>query len=294
MKLLTTIITIASSINVVMSQYMPINTQYMYHSLLVNPAITGSKNALITSFSYRNQWLGSDLGPKTMLLSGHTPLKNDKIALGVQLYKDEVNPITKTGVSTYFSYKIVKENKQLNFGTKLGVYSTKNKDVNLISKGDLVFNEDFQLAFGTGFGMYYKTNTYYLGAALPEIINGPNSTIDAGTWNYTLIAGYDCKVSKDLSVLPNILFRKIEAGNMQPDITLIFRLKKTLDIGILSRLSKTYGLSLDYLIAPQLQIGYSFDYGLGGLNPENSAGNHEINISYELKKIVHSTNTKFF
>ncbi len=294
MKLLTTIITIAASINVVISQYMPINTQYMYHSLLVNPAIAGSENALITSFSYRNHWLRSDLGPKTMLLSGHTPLKNDKIALGAQVYKDEANPTTNTGVSTYFSYRIVKENKQLNFGIKLGVYNTINNDVNLISKGDPVFNEDFHLEFGTGFGMHYKTNTYYLGAALPEIINGPNSTIDARTWNYTLIAGYDCKVSKHFSVLPNVLLRKTGPDNMQPEITLIFRLEKTLDIGILSRLSKTYGLSLDYLITPQLQIGYSFDYGFGGLNPENSVGNHELNISYKLKKIVHSTNTKFF
>lgn len=277
-------------------QHMPINTQYMYHGLMINPAIAGSRNDLMTSFSYRNQWMGSEFTPKTFLLSAHSPLKNEKIAIGLQVYGDNAGVFKRNGVSGYAAYRIIGEKSKLSFGMKLGLYtnSTNFSEVDLISPDDPSFkNEESSIKPGFGFGVYYKTDSYYLGTSFSELVNPFEDRIKNNI-NYNFIAGYNFSVNEKLQILPNVLFRKIGQLNFQPDLTIIFRVNKTLDLGLINRVSKIYGLSIDYLITSQLQIGYSFDIGLGGLNPSNSIGNHEISIAYEFKKVVQTTNTKFF
>ena len=52
------------------SQY----TQYMYNTMMINPAYAGSRGSTSIFALYRNQWVGLDGAPKTAALSFHTPL----------------------------------------------------------------------------------------------------------------------------------------------------------------------------------------------------------------------------
>lgn len=294
-KILILIFSIVSFLG--MSQHLPINTQYMYHGLLVNPGVTGSREYLVASVSYRNQWLGNEYTPSTTLLSLHTPLKKENIAVGVQVYNDRVFHNRQTGIGGYAAYRIKSGNQLLSMGMKVGVYQNKSNwsDINTIKDGDPNFADvESGITPGIGLGVYYRSNDFYAGLSVPELIGGPSIDFNFTEVNFILISGYSLSVNDQFSVIPNILARKVGFGKIQTDVTVLFRYDKKIDVGAIYRSKSIIGMSLDYMIKQNIQIGYTFDVGLNGFNPQGSFGNHEISMAYEFKKVVETTSTKFF
>lgn len=280
-----------------MAQHTPINTQYMYHGLLVNPAITGSKGVLVASLSYRNQWLGNDDSPRTTLLSVHTPLKNEKISVGVQIYDDKAYQNRSTGVGGYLAYRIADEKQSLSFGLKLGAYQRKTNwtEVVVLDDDDPFFEEDTKrISPGMGIGIYYRNNDFYLGLSSPELLGGNSTAFSFAEMNFTFLSGYLIPINDKFSFIPNVLLRKAGFGKFQTDATLLVRMDKKIDVGLIYRSKNILGMSLDYMVKPNIQVGYTFDAGFNDLNPEGSLGNHEVSVSYEFKKIISTVNTKFF
>ena len=298
-RLLTPLIIIISLSG--FSQHMAINTQYMYQGQLVNPAITGSRNDLYISFTHRNQWLGNKKTPKTNIISAQAPLKHDNFAVGAQIYQQSFNNLGNQGIAGFGAYRIKFPKKiTLSFGLKVGVlsYGYQWDDIETITPNDPSFtNLSNEFAPMIGFGTYFRTDDFYVGLGVPEIVNGlnANSKTSFQNWNTTFIAGYIFNVNERISLLPNILVRKF--GNLapQPDFTAIVRIDKKIDIGLILRSGfQIVGTSFDILLTKQIQLGYSFDVGIRSNNPLNTYGNHELSLSYEFKKIVKTTNTKFF
>ena len=62
----------------------PLYSQYIHNGLMINPAYAGSREALSTALSYRMQWMGTKGAPVLQTVSLHTPMKNDKVALGLK------------------------------------------------------------------------------------------------------------------------------------------------------------------------------------------------------------------
>jgi type IX secretion system PorP/SprF family membrane protein len=279
------------------AQHIPINAQYLYHGLLVNPAITGSHNDLIVSSSYRHQFLGNKFGPKTMLLSIHTPLKREDLAVGVQLYRDHNSVLTRNGIALYGAYRIPMFEGHLTFGLKFGFYNNQLNygELEIIDANDPQFMAGFNgNLVNTGFGTYFRNNKLYLGLSIPQMQNGISNNQSKNVWNYNFMAGYCLALNNRFELLPNLLLRKIGEGKVQPDATLLLRYHKRLDIGLIARSFRSYGISVDLQFTPQLQIGYSVDTGLTKLSVLNPYGNHELGLIYEFKKVVNATDTKFF
>ena len=65
------------------SQY----TQYMYNTMMINPAYAGSRDCTSIFALYRNQWVGLDGAPKTASLSFHTPFEEKHIGIGAGIYR---------------------------------------------------------------------------------------------------------------------------------------------------------------------------------------------------------------
>src|SRR5674536_267718 len=61
----------------------PIYSQYLQNGLLINPAYAGSRSALSAFISYRMQWMGIPDAPVFQSVSLNTPLKNEKVGLGI-------------------------------------------------------------------------------------------------------------------------------------------------------------------------------------------------------------------
>ena len=74
--------------NLIMAQQESLYTQYMYNTLIVNPAYTGSSNLVEIFALHRNQWVGFDGSPKTYNLALSVPLQDTNIALGINFLNE--------------------------------------------------------------------------------------------------------------------------------------------------------------------------------------------------------------
>ena len=109
------------SCTVGIAQQLPQFTQYMYNTISINPAYAGSREALSIVGLHRSQWVGFQGGPITQTLSIHTPLRNDRIGLGLSFIEDDLGPENFTYLYADFSYAIpTGVDGKLAFGLKGG------------------------------------------------------------------------------------------------------------------------------------------------------------------------------
>ena len=88
------------------AQQLPQFTQYMYNTISINPAYAGNRDALSVVGLHRSQWAGIDGGPVTQTLSVHSPLRNEKVGLGLSVINDNAGYEDYTYVYGDFSYTI--------------------------------------------------------------------------------------------------------------------------------------------------------------------------------------------
>ena len=111
---------LSSTVN---AQQDPQYTQYMYNQAVINPAYAGSTGNLTIVSLYRNQWTGFDGAPKTITLSGHSPI-GEKTGLGLSFISDQHGPVKENNIYADFSYTIdLGEESKLALGAKAGVTS---------------------------------------------------------------------------------------------------------------------------------------------------------------------------
>ena len=72
-------------------------SQYMFNKLMVNPAYAGSRETMTVDLLNRYQWIGIEGAPRTLSLSAHTLLKNEKVGLGGYIYRDALGPTSDQG-----------------------------------------------------------------------------------------------------------------------------------------------------------------------------------------------------
>lgn len=61
----------------------PVYSQYLQNGMAINPAYTGTREVLSGFMSYRIQWMGTNGSPLLQSVSLHSPMKNDKVGLGL-------------------------------------------------------------------------------------------------------------------------------------------------------------------------------------------------------------------
>lgn len=153
----------------VFGQHMPINTQYMYQGLLVNPGITGSKNAMEASLTHRNQWLGNPITPKSTIFSMHSGLKNEILGFGGQIASQSFDELSSVGVTGFVSYGMDLSSRSLNYGHKK-VNTSKKRRSKAHSKNRKKYfqnqgnshhsKKERKLRFGMKFGMVSRSSNW--------------------------------------------------------------------------------------------------------------------------------------
>ena len=119
------------------SQY----TQYMYNTMMINPAYAGSRDCTSIFALYRNQWVGLDGAPKTASLSFHTPFEEKHIGIGAGIYHESIGPQSTNVVDVDFSYTLDFDESKLAFGLKAaaGFYNFDRNKLNLLYPNDAAF-----------------------------------------------------------------------------------------------------------------------------------------------------------
>jgi type IX secretion system PorP/SprF family membrane protein len=284
-------ILILLSVKTSFSQKAPLQSQYMFNSVALNPAFTGNEGVFSIIGSYRSQWVGFPGAPQTEFLTAHAPLKDLKSAFGLQVYADKIGAENNNGVFGSYSYKLkLNRSSNLVFGIAGGVNFYTSYENSLIStdnNDDIINNNVINYtAPDFSFGMHYFTKRLFINLSIPNFLsqNYENNKIrlvnDFNRYNLLLGGGYliTFKNSK-VELKPSFLLRYHYQNPIQFDINLMAKVHKNFSFGFSYRYIESIILLLKVKITNQLSFMYSYGMPLTTIN-KVSYGSHEISLKY--------------
>ena len=264
-------------------------TQYMYNTISVNPAYTGSRGVLSIFGLYRTQWVGLDGAPETSTFSMNTPLNNSKLGLGVSLVNDKIGPTNENTLSADLSYSVpTSETFKLSFGIK-ATANIFNLDVSKLSfedQDDPQFQGlDNKFTPNIGAGVYWHSDRAYLGFSVPNFIetnryDDNDTAIFKDKINYYFMAGYVFDLNYDIRFKPALLTKMVQGAPLQVDVSGNFMFYDKFVLGLAYRWSASVSAMAGFQVSDGLYIGYGYDHETTNLRKYNS-GSHEIFLRVE-------------
>ena len=276
------------------AQQLPQFTQYMYNTIAINPAYAGSRDALSIVGLGRLQWAGFDGGPETQTLSIHSPLRNEKIGLGLSIINDKTGYERLTYIYADFSYTIqASDEVDVSFGLKAGVttYKLSSELYNAVFTGsDPFFNDRLdRLNPNFGAGILFHSDRWYAGLSIPKLLNHDLNNEDAyralETVHYYAIGGYVFDLGDDLKLKPSFMFKYTKGAPVSTDLTANFLFNEKFWLGGSYRFSgdqEAVGALVDFQVSDQFRVGYTYEIPTGEIRPYTN-GSHEILLMYEFR-----------
>lgn len=266
--------------------------QYMFNKLVINPAYAGSRKVMTFDLLDRYQWVGIDGAPRTITLSGHTPLRNPHVGLGFYIYSDIYGPTSNQGFMGTYAYRIRLENGSLAFGLQLGFsYISIDWDKFIVENPDIKLQgqKKNKISPDGSFGIFYSTNRFYGGLSSTQLLQKEyGMTIKNGLSSYSKLmrhfyamAGYAFPLSDNVVFRPSTLIKYVNFAPLQIDLDASFLFNNVFWIGAGYRSKETVILLTEFNIGQSLRIGYSYDIWLNDFMRINK-GSHEIHIGYDI------------
>ncbi len=270
-------------------------TQYMYNTIVVNPAYAGSRQAMSIFALHRNQWVGVDGAPVTNSFSINTPLSESKVGLGLSVVNDKIGISTENNIAADFSYTIpASENYKLSFGLKASA-NLLSLDFSKLNyqPGDpnaYQSNIDNQFSPNIGVGLYLHSDNSYIGISAPYLIETEHfdksdsnsaSHISKEKINYYLIAGYVFDLSPSLKLKPTLETKYVQGAPLQVDVSANLMLNEKFVVGLAYRWDAAMSAMVGFQASESWFFGYGYDFDTTEFSKYNS-GSHEIFLRFEL------------
>lgn len=275
-----------------MAQQLPQFTQYMYNTISINPAYAGSREALSIVGLHRSQWVGFKGGPKTQTLSIHTPLRNDRIGLGLSFINDEPGYENFSYLYGDFSYTIpTGVDSKLAFGLKAGFtgYSLDSDFRASESNDPAIYGIEDRWSPNIGAGVFWHSNRWYLGLSAPRILNtdrNKNEGYEAlERISYYFTGGYVFDLSANAKLKPAFLVKATNGAPISYDASASLLFYEKLWLGGSYRINQSTGAIggfVDFQISRQLRVGYAYEHPLSDI-ANYTDGTHEVLLIYEFK-----------
>ena len=286
----------------------PVYSQYLQNGMVINPAYAGSRGALSGFLSYRMQWMGIADAPVFQTISFNTPMKNDRVGLGIIGQFMQYGVTRSRSIYASYSYKIKLGEGKLAFGLKGGVdmSNTDYSKISLTDPADPAFldaNNSYVLP-NIGAGVYYYSDKLFAGVSVPQFLSYQRTgTNTVGAYhsfhNYDFIftAGGLISFSDFLKFKPSMLvnYSLNEAKKlMQLDLNGNLIFGDLLWVGGSWRTTEKVVVGiLQFQLTNQLMLGFSYDYPVGTMS-SYSKGSSEFILRYEFGSKISAANTRYF
>ena len=267
-------------------------TQYMYNTININPAYAGRRGAMSIFALHRTQWVGLDGAPTTNTASINTPISNSNLGIGLSFVNDKIGPTNENTISADLSYTIpTSENFKLSFGMKAtaNLFNLNVNKLNPVDQSDPQFqNQRNVFTPNIGAGVYYRSDTAYLGLSVPNFIQtnryGDNEVaIFKEKMNFYLIGGYVFDLSYNVKFKPAFLTKLVQGAPLQVDVSGNFYINEKFTLGLAYRWSAAMSTMVGFQVTDEMYIGYGYDLETTNLDNYNS-GSHEVFLRYEIFK----------
>lgn len=279
---------------VVMSQQDPQYTQYMFNTMVINPAFAGSRGVSTIGLLHRSQWIGLDGAPTTQTLNFSTPV-TERVGIGFSVVNDEIGNGTsqETYFDAAFSYTLpVSEEASLALGLKAGGHFLSLDFTNLVNYGaeTNLPNIDNKFSPNFGLGVYYYTETFYAGLSVPNILETEHfenaaqssSFLAAEQLNFYLMSGYVYELNRNMKFRPALLLKGVGGAPLQVDLSANMLFNDTFSFGAAYRWDAAVSALVGLQISNKFLLGLAYDVETTALgSTQFNDGSFEVFLRYD-------------
>ena len=291
-------------------------TKYMFNSLSYNPAYAGSKDYMSLGLLHRSQWLGIEGAPNSQTFTGHTPLRNERVGVGLALANDAIGPTNTLSANASYAYRIpVSDGLRLSVGLSAGVenYRADFTQINLPQEDPAFGQTPNRWLPNIGAGLFLFGERFYAGLSSPHIIeydlrepDDVNVPVYSRRYrHYFASVGAAFPVrGDDIVFKPSLLFKNVGlfSGSAKNDAARTIGAPSELDIDASLLFYQKFWVGASLRTAVEvvtdrssfdsadvwfsinldngMRIGAAYDYPLTALNQATSGG-FEVMLGYE-------------
>jgi type IX secretion system PorP/SprF family membrane protein len=286
--------------NQAQAQFEPQFTQYMFNEMFINPAYAGSREHMSMTLLYRNQWVGLEGAPTTQTFTAHTPLRNDRMGIGLSIMNEEIGVTRDLSFYGNYAYRMPTSFGFVSLGLSAGLinHTERLSDLNIREQGDESFIGTPRVTVpNAGFGTFVQGRNFYAGVSIPRMIK---NTVDAGasksenkiemqSWHYYITGGYVQPLNETIKMKATSMVKAVSGAPLIGEFGLHALFHETFWIGAAYRTGDAWAAIAQFQINNQLRMGYSYDFTTTELR-NHSSGTHEITLGYDFsfnkKKVV--------
>jgi type IX secretion system PorP/SprF family membrane protein len=192
---------------------------------------------------------------------------------------------------------------RLAFGLQGGISLLQDRWTEIVTdqSNDDVFsaNSPTFLVPRVGFGVYYDSRRWYLGASAPFLLDYKTSDYTqyvARSFRYRpymLTGGVLIRLNPDLLLKPSFLVKYLKNSPLEADFNVNLIIKEAFWTGLSYRTGDAIVAMLEFQINPQFRLGYAFDYSITDLQKYHN-GSHEILLRYEFGYKLKTMSPRYF
>lgn len=258
------------------AQQLPFSSQYYTNPFVINPAFTGNHEYTNAFLTHRSQWTGVAGSPLTSFLTIDGPIQDKNIGLGLKIYSDVTDIISRVGASANYSYRLkINDDMNVVFGLGLGVINNKIDFTKAIVKDQndpfLFTTAQQKTVFNADFGVAYNWKKLEVGVAVPQLIgnkirykrdDGGNSYYHmARTYGGTVKYVFDVIKDKEITAYPLVMVNYTPGSVIQYDVNAVIDWKKIGWFGVTYHSNYAVALSAGVRYK-NLSVGYAYDLGI--------------------------------
>ena len=273
------------------AQQNPTFAEYNYNPFIINPAYAGIQESAEASLSSLGFLSTFDGAPQSSSFTLHTPLSNEKMALGGGIILDEIGVTRATNAFAAYSYKIffeedrpawqIYDRSAISFGITAGVLAYQEDLLELDIQGDENFAQNVSTTIPTvGVGFLFNKGPFSVGVSTPNILGDALATNDEleVTTPFYGYAAYRFFLNKfeELVFKPNVL-TKLEDGFAQADFNLGVSYIDKLDFGVGYRTDASFNLFGGFYFWKNFRFIYHYNTATRNAPINNT---HGVILSY--------------
>jgi len=281
---------IVTTINVY-GQQKPVLSQYMFNGLVLNPAYAGRQEYSTFTAMYRDQWINVPGAPKLTTFAGHSGIKDRNIGIGGFISEDRIGVHSNLSIYGSYAYTLsLYDGSKLSMGLQAGVDFLRSNwgELTLDDVNDpLLSGSENNLFPNFGTGIYYYSESYYLGFSVPYILTSTKISNEdlfrdvRHSRNYYLTGGVLFDLSYRVKLKPSALLRIEDNMPLAFDLNVNFYYDEVIDLGFSYRSGDSVIGILGLQVNKFLKFSYAYDYVISELN-NYTKGSHELMLQYRV------------
>ncbi len=298
------------------SQQQQMYTQFMYNKLSLNPAFAGNETYMSATLLYRDQWNGFPGAPKAQVLSINLPRLGKRVGLGLNFERQTIGITEKITYEAMYAYKFFLGDGTLSMGMNVSGrnYIQDYTDNRLFAIQEIQLDPSIPTTvqsrnlINAGFGVYYNTNRFFVGASLPRMIRSDldfdnNNLFSTEVRHLFLMTGATFIVNNDLRITPQMMFRAAEDSPWGLDLNLSATLRDKYSVGVTYRtggaknnIGESINLIAGMQLSERMMLGFAYDITVSDIRAIDN-GSLEMILSYnfiarKIKTII--VNPRYF